>query len=194
MLELIKRFKRMMQLSSQRMIVRMVNDTQPRQRLQVQNFAGQIINNVPRMQNYGFSSHPPLGSEATIIALGGNQSNLVALAVEDKKSRLSGLLINDVAIYHADGHFIKLSKNQMVEVIGDTLNIRVKSVNLVADEVVITSPVTTFSGDISVGGNCNVTGNVSADSVSSASATIGGISFSGHKHIDSNGKPTSGAQ
>lgn len=81
---------RRLRLMVDRAVVRIVTDSLGRQNLQVQSLADETNDDVERFQNYGVSSVPPVGSEAIVVAVGGRRSGLVAIAVEDKKSRPRG--------------------------------------------------------------------------------------------------------
>lgn len=143
---------RRMRLMVDRALVRIVTDSLGRQNLQVQSLADETNDDVERFQNYGFTSVPPVGSEAIVVAVGGRRGGLVAIAVEDKGSRPRGGEEGDVILYHQEGHVIVLKKNGLAE-------IRVKKINLIAEEscdiiskqINITGP-TSFSEDIQVKG------------------------------------------
>ncbi len=78
---------RRLRLMVDRALVRIVTDSLGRQNLQVQSLADETNDDVERFQNYGFTSVPPVGSEAVVVAVGGRRGGLVAIAVEDKGSR-----------------------------------------------------------------------------------------------------------
>lgn len=159
---------RRLRLMVDRAVVRMVTDSLGRQNLQVQTLANETNDNVERFQNYGVSSVPPPGAEAIVVAVGGRRSGLVALAVEDKKSRPKGLDPGDVCVYHSEGHTITLKQDGIIEIRG-------KAVNLVAEE----------SCDI-VSKLINVTGNANF----SEDIQVKGKSFLDHIHKDGDGADT----
>ncbi|MBH3104294.1 phage baseplate assembly protein V [Serratia grimesii] len=159
---------RRLRLMVDRAVVRIVTDSLGRQNLQVQSLADETNDDVERFQNYGMSSVPPVGSEAIVVAVGGRRSGLVAIAVEDKKSRPKGLDPGDVCMYHSEGHTITLKKDGVIEVRG-------KTVNLVAEE----------SCDI-VSKLINVTGKATF----SEDITVGNKSFLDHIHRDGDGANT----
>ncbi|MDU7531148.1 MAG: phage baseplate assembly protein V [Klebsiella sp.] len=143
---------RRLRLMVDRALVRIVTDSLGRQNLQVQSLADETNDDVERFQNYGFTSVPPAGSEAIVVAVGGRRGGLVAIAVEDKGCRPRGGEEGDVFLYHREGHVIVLKKNGLAE-------IRVKKINLIAEDscdiiskqINITGP-TSFSEDIQVQG------------------------------------------
>ena len=160
---------RRMRLMVDRALVRIVTDSLGRQNLQVQSLADETNDDVERFQNYGFTSVPPAGSEAIVVAVGGRRGGLVAIAVEDKGSRPRGGEEGDVILYHQEGHVIVLKKNGLAE-------IRVKKINLIAEE----------SCDI-IGKQINLTGPTSF----SEDIQVKGKSFLKHFHIDGDGNDTS---
>lgn len=160
---------RRLRLMVDRALVRIVTDSLGRQNLQVQSLADETDDDVERFQNYGFSSVPPRGSEAIVVAVGGRRGGLVAIAVEDKGSRPRDGEEGDVILYHQEGHVIVLKKDGLAE-------IRVKKINLIAED----------SCDI-IGEQINITGPTSF----SEDIMVKGKSFLKHFHIDGDGNDTS---
>ncbi|ENZ4812932.1 phage baseplate assembly protein V [Klebsiella pneumoniae] len=159
---------RRLRLMVDRALVRIVTDSLGRQNLQVQSLADETNDDVERFQNYGFSSVPPAGSEAIVVAVGGRRGGMVAIAVEDKGSRPRGGEEGDVILYHQEGHVIVLKKGGLAE-------IRVKKINLIADD----------SCDI-IGKQINITGPTSF----SEDIQVKGKSFLDHIHKDGDGADT----
>lgn len=80
-----------------------VDDTKQTQELQVRLLAGEIRSIVERLQQYGFTSNPPLGSETVMVFPGGSREHGLALAAEDRAQRKKGLAVGDVALYAIGG-------------------------------------------------------------------------------------------
>ncbi|HHB6895295.1 TPA: phage baseplate assembly protein V [Klebsiella pneumoniae] len=160
---------RRLRLMVDRALVRIVTDSLGRQNLQVQSLADETNDDVERFQNYGFSSVPPAGSEAIVVAVGGRRGGLVAIAVEDKGSRPRGGEEGDVILYHQEGHIIRLKKNGVIEITGKKVNVVAEeSCDIISKQTTITGP-TNFTEDIMVKGK----------------------SFLKHFHIDGDGNDTS---
>ncbi|EIJ6701622.1 phage baseplate assembly protein [Serratia marcescens] len=148
----ITAMSRRLRLMVDRAVVRIVTDSLGRQNLQVQSLADETNDDVERFQNYGVTSVPPAGSEAIVIAVGGRRSGLVAIAVEDKKSRPKGLDPGDVCVYHSEGHTITLKKDGVIELRGKTVNlVAEESCDIVSKLFNVTGPAN-FSEDITVKG------------------------------------------
>ncbi|HFZ2353710.1 TPA: phage baseplate assembly protein V [Citrobacter freundii] len=120
---------RRLRLLVDRAVVRIVTDSLGRQNLQVQSLADATNDDVERFQQYGFTSVPPAGSEAIILAVGGRRDSLVAIAVEDKRCRPKGLAPGDVCLYHQDGQSMVILKKDGI------IDIRGKTVNYTADDL-----------------------------------------------------------
>lgn len=100
-----------------RAIVRLVNDASQAQELQLELLADESQDAVERFQNYGFTAHPHTGAEALVAFVGGLRSHGVALAVEDRRYRLTGLQAGEVALFDDLGNMVKLGRDR-IEVVG----------------------------------------------------------------------------
>ncbi len=168
---------RRLRLMVDRALVRMVSDSPERQNLQIQTLADATDDDVERFQNYGFTSVPPEGAEAIVLAVGGRREGLVALAVEDKRCRPKGLSPGDVRLYHQDGKsHITLKENGVIEITGEQLDFSGKAVNLTADELLAIK-----AGNMKFVGPCEFSEDVS----------INGKSFNEHIHKDGDNENTS---
>ncbi|SIO94784.1 phage baseplate assembly protein V [Vibrio spartinae] len=189
---IVKLLKRMIQTMFTRTIQSAVDDALARQTMQVQALNGEVFSDVERWQQYGHTSVPPTGSEQLVLALGGNRSNLAIICAEDKAVRLKGLIDGDSALYHQEGHYLKLTKGGVFELDGDTLNITVNTINIIAsDGIKIEAPVTTIQGDVILDGNLSTSGNIAAQGVVTGEqgGTFAGVSSGDHTHdYDDDGK------
>lgn len=141
---------RRVRLMVDRAVVRIVTDSLGRQNLQIQSLADETNDDVERFQNYGFSSVPPAGSEAIVVAVGGRRGGLVAIAVEDKGARPRDGDEGDVFLYHQEGHIIRLKKDGVIEITGKTVNlIGEEEIGIIGKQINVTGPVT-FTDDINV--------------------------------------------
>jgi phage baseplate assembly protein V len=103
--------------------VRLFDDTGTtgRQRLQVAGLAGELHNDIERLQPYGFYSHPPTGSEAFGIWIDGNRDNGVIFMVDDRSYRVQPLAEGEFAFASVDnqlagGHRIHFKDGQEIEI------------------------------------------------------------------------------
>ena len=96
---LIAPLRRRVLLMVSRGVVRLVDEAPARQRLQVEGYAGEILDGVERVQEYGFTSCPPLGADAVVLACGGMRQHPIVIAVEDAPVRPDLYGVGDVALY-----------------------------------------------------------------------------------------------
>lgn len=123
-----------------RAVLRLVNDAAKAQELQLDLLADESADGVERLQNYGFSSHPHPGAEALVACAGGLRSHMIALVVEDRRFRITGLEAGEVAIYDDLGNVVKLGRDR----------IEITAVS----EVRVTAPVAKIvSNDVRLGGD-----------------------------------------
>lgn len=99
-----------------RAVVRLVDDGQKMQALQVGILDGETRDGVERVQNYGFTSVPLAGAEAVVVFVNGRRDHGLAVAVDDRSHRLTGLEQGEVAIYSETGSKVVLKANGDVEV------------------------------------------------------------------------------
>lgn len=118
-----------------RAIVRLVDDAAGAQTMQLELLAGEVQDEVERLQDYGFTSVPHAGAEALVACTGGLRSHAVAIRVEDRRYRLKGLQAGEVAIYDDLGNMILLGRDRM-EVFGQA-EVRVEAplVKVLSDDV-----------------------------------------------------------
>ncbi|MVB72347.1 phage baseplate assembly protein V [Vibrio cholerae] len=153
-----------------------------RQNLQLQIENDEAVDDIERFQNYGMTSYPPVGSEAVVMALKGSLDQRVAVAVEKKDLRPKGEQ-NDVIVYHAEGHQIRLtSSGQIIVTATDVIFEAANSFTIISPETLIQGPLH-VTGGISTDLGIFATGGITSSGVVSGSdLTAGNISYLGHKH------------
>lgn len=96
-----------------RAVLTRLNDKKGMQILQVSLLQDEKKDGIERFQNYGFTSVPQRGAEAVIAFVGGNRDHALALVVEDRRFRLTGLKDGEVAIYDDQGQKIVLHRDHI---------------------------------------------------------------------------------
>lgn len=108
-------------------VTKMVVDTLGRQKAQVEVTKGELIDDVERMQDYGFTSNPPAsGTDALVAFFGGDRSQGIIIRMENRGFRLKSLETGEVAMFDDLGNVFKLGREQ-IDIVGLT-------------KVVVTSP------------------------------------------------------
>jgi phage baseplate assembly protein V len=170
-----------MRLMVGRAVVRLVDDSARLQLLQVAALEGETRDNVERLQEYGFTSHPLAGAEACMVSVGGNRSHGLIIAVDDRRYRLTGLASGEVAIYDDQGQVVHLKRDHIL----------VRS----ATRVEIEAPLCHMTGDLVVDGDVDSGKTITAaiDVRDQAGAkTMAGMraSFNTHTHPGDSGGTT----
>lgn len=102
-----------------------VNDADGLQRSQVTLLAGEVRDNVERIQPYGFSAVPLAGADVLVVCVGGNRDHPVIIGADDRRYRPTGMQPGDVCIYsHQTGHKITLKADRTIEIEGDEITIK----------------------------------------------------------------------
>lgn len=136
-----------------RAVVSTIDDSQQAQLLKLAILDGETRDEIERLQNYGFTSHPKSGAEAFVAFVGGRRDHGVALVVEDRRYRIVNLESGEVAVYDHTGSKILLRQNGNIE-------------------------LTPSSGVVSLTGDLNVSGTVTG----STDVVGGGKSLKNHTH------------
>ena len=82
-----------------RAVLVLVDDARQMQALQVRALAGEVIDGVERVQQYGLTSHPHPGAECVILAVGGMRQHPLVVAVDDRRHRVTDLALGEVCLY-----------------------------------------------------------------------------------------------
>lgn len=152
-----------------------VDDSGPVQLIQVKfpgALAPRIVDKIPRVQDYGFSSNPPIGSEAVVVSLQGDPSKGVAVGTNNQKLRRTSLLSGESVMYDNAGQYIYISANGIFIHAHDTpVTIDGASEILATSEgpmtitaqgvVTLNAPAgAVINGNVQILGNLGVTGDI----------------------------------
>jgi len=139
-------------------------------KLQVKVLDGEVLNNVRRVEPYGFSSRPLAGCQAYIVFPSGDRSYGVALVVGDKQYQMD-LVGGEVALHDDQGNYVAIKRDGNIEVKAST-------------KVLIDSPLVETKQNLKVGGDVEIVGGL----------TVNGKNVSDtHTHTSAAaGSPTSG--
>ncbi len=158
-----------------RCIIAAVNGGGTIQVAQVNLMADETIDDIPIIQQYGFSSGPLPGSEAVAVFLGGQRDNGVIIATDDRRYRIK-VLNGEVAIYTDEGDSIHLKRGRVMEMTTQTLNINATTA------VNFNTPMITTNGAIRA--QLDIRDNY----LSAGSKTMANMRliYNGHQHNENN--------
>lgn len=106
-----------------------VTDGGKRQYAQIALLKGETKGAVERVQNFGVSSHPPDGSQAIVIHMGGNRDHPVIIAADDPRCRHNDIAPGEVVVYNAFGDHVLIKKNGEIEIVA-SLKVRITTPRL----------------------------------------------------------------
>ena len=135
---------RRLRLMLGRAVVNIVNDGLKAQNLQITMMGDDVPDDVERLQNYGQISVPLAGAEAIIACIGAQSDHSIALVVEDRRYRPTGLPAGDTGIYHYEGHRLRLTKDGRAILTCKTLEIYAE------EGTTVDTPKTTFTGEVEI--------------------------------------------
>lgn len=124
-----------------RALVRGSSDGGQAQTVDVTTHEGVHRTGVPVMQPFGLASRPPAGGLTVVLAIGGDQGDMVALPVAAPGRRFGSLPPGGAALYDAAGNCVVLGADGVVEI-------------RAATRVLIRAP------EVRIEGNLVVTGSV----------------------------------
>lgn len=91
-------------------VLSLVNAASGVQLAQAEGLAGEELADAELFQHYGFTSHPPAGTMAVVLPIGGRTTHGIVVATEHASYRLQALAGGEVAIYDDLGQQVRLSR------------------------------------------------------------------------------------
>ncbi|ROH88669.1 phage baseplate assembly protein V [Stagnimonas aquatica] len=131
------------------------------QRVQITVLAGERLDDVVRVQNFGLSANPPAGSTALLISIGGSRTHCVVIGA-DHESRPRDLAPGESQHYNQWGDCVYLQEN------GEAL-IKARA------KVICDAPLTHVLGDAEIDGNLLVRGDITG---------LGNIAVAGTGYVE----------
>jgi len=133
---------RRVRLMARRAVVRLVYDDPKMQEVQLAVFDGEVRDHVERWEDYGFTSHPLVGAEALVLALGGSTDHGAVVKVGDRRYRVTGLEAGEVCIYTDEGDRITFKRGREIVIDTQTLTINAST------KVTLNTPLVETSGEV----------------------------------------------
>ncbi len=114
--KLLRPIKNRITLMVSRAVLVMVDDETTLQQLQARILGEELLDELERFQQYGFTSVPHPGAEAITLSVGGHRSHTVVINVDDRRYRLKGLKAGEVALYTDEGDYIHFQRDRIVSI------------------------------------------------------------------------------
>lgn len=144
-----------------------VDNSSRLQKVTVDVRVGVIDNNVARVQNYGFSSTPDAQDELLGVEITCNGTRFV-VALDDLTNRPAGGEAGDVRVYHREGHFICMTKDKIINLECEVMNMDLTMLNINGD--ITHNGNTTHTGNLTQTGDVALTGDT--DQTGTITATV----------------------
>lgn len=154
-------------------VINLVSAAGQVQFVQIDGVEGEQLQDVELFQHYGYTSHPPKGSMAIVLPIGGKTSHGVVIATEHGTYRLKGLESGEVALYSDEGDSVVLRRGRVVEVTTETFRINA------ATAIELNAPTITGNADTSIELNTPQVSASAQVSVAGLLAGNGGLAVQG---------------
>lgn len=99
-----------------RFLLQAISDATDVQSVQISGQSGFELDEVERMQEYGFTSVPVSGAESVGVAVGGSRDHTIIVATDDRRFRLKNLKSGEVALYDKNGLVLVLAEDGVVHI------------------------------------------------------------------------------
>lgn len=111
MVEVINRLARRILLMMARGTITLVDDSEPVQMLQARVSGLELVPDLPRFAEYGFSSNPPIGTQALIASKNGDRNDGIVIATSNAAFRVKQLESGEVVVHDNIGQKVYLSSS-----------------------------------------------------------------------------------
>lgn len=199
----IRPLKTKVQMMIGRCVLQAVNDEKKMQLVKISGYANEVLEDIERFQDYGFTSNPLPGAEACAVFVGGKREHGIVVKIDDRRYRFKGMESGEVAIYTDEEDFIHFkrtneieinSKKKLVANVTEDVEVNTKRVVVNAYESAevntvqatvnatgqtdINTPTCNISDDCNIGGDLQVTGLIDAQlDIRTFVAAAGGTSI-----------------
>ncbi|EIC3243782.1 phage baseplate assembly protein [Escherichia coli] len=120
------------------------------QTVQVQS-PSEVRSDTPVLQQFGFSSVLPAGTDVVVLSPAGNRSSAVVVASGHQSYRINGLNSGEVVVYNQWGQYVRLGEDGIVvEASGQPVTVNsATTLSVTATEgVTLETPLLKVTGDI----------------------------------------------
>jgi len=120
MKDLIKKLVNRVELLVGKALIKAVKDNDEIQLVKISGLAGEVQDDVERLQAYGLTTNPPIDSEAVVVYLNGNRDHGVVIMTDSGQYRLKPLATGEVALYSQHGQVLLLKDDGNIQAIMNT--------------------------------------------------------------------------
>lgn len=166
-------------LGTARGSINTVRDSGGIQTAQITLLEDETRDRIERLQEYGFSSNPPAGSDAAVIFIGGNRDHGLIVAAESREHRKKNLESGEVCLYDKNGSEIYLKKNKEILVKSDS-KVKIETTTGSIESSPASAKITVLGTvlEVSAAGVTITVGGIQTTIGASGISTQGGISDS----------------
>lgn len=162
-----------------------VDSSPDTQRMQLEGLDGEVVQAAEHVENFGFTSNPPPGSDVIVIPIGGKTSHGIVVATASGAFRVKGLAAGEVAIYDQSGSTIIMRQGRVIDVDCDEYNVTCKKYSVTAsDGADFTTPALATSAVLSAEGQVQGNGGMSIKGGDGATFTGNVNQVGGSYHTD----------
>ena len=164
-------------------VVLAVRDDGQAQTVDVQTHDGFIRSGIEVLQPFGHAAFAPVpGGLVVLLAMGGDEGDMVAMPVANPASRFGGLAPGESVVYGAGGSRVAIRQGGTIEVLAAS------AVNITAPGVTVTaSSGVTIVGTVTLRGDLHVTGGIEIDGVMTGAS---GAAVTFNSDVNVNGSTT----
>lgn len=191
----VARLRLRVRLMVGRVLMSIVDDAKSIQTAQVQGLAGEVLEDVERIQQYGFTSVPLKGAEGVAVFPGGERSFGLIIATDDRRYRVRSLRPGEVCLYTDEGDTIKFLRGKHIQVksggevsvVAPQVEIKATTLNVSASTAVFEIPDVTFDST-----TLKVTGDILDHSGDAGGKTMKQMreTYNSHTHPETNAAQT----
>lgn len=156
--------------------IRGVSDTGETQAVEAETHEGILRSGVEVLMPFGLASVPPAGAITVLLALGGDQGDMVALPLSCPSARFGGLSAGETVLHDAAGNRLHFRNGGLVEIHAAAS----MAVNVGGTQLLVEDGTVTITGDLVVTGQ-----------VSDANGSMQEMRdrYNGHGHPDAAAPP-----
>lgn len=113
--QLLRPIRKRIQMIAGRCTIGTIDDSAPIQLVQAEILSDDVMDEIPRIQNYGFSGVPMPGAKAAYISPNGNVEEMIIVAVDNEELRPKGLTPGESIHYASPDNYVLCKADKSIE-------------------------------------------------------------------------------